>query len=173
MGVIYMQHKFTDSLKVGEVGEKVLDGYFSNKFDIEDVEMVDQRRGIDRRYTHKESGAVCTVEYKTDVRAADTGNVFIEIWSNKQNKKKGWAYTSQAQWLYFYIPGTNKVYISEMTRVKMKLKDWASDYRKVGVRNKSGNSYYTTEGIPVPIKDFEDICFDVIDIGACKSNESS
>ena len=161
-------HNFQDSLKVGAIGEKLLDAHFISKFDIEPVEMVDQRKGIDRVFTHKETGAVCTVEYKTDTKSASTGNVFVEIWSNKQSGKKGWAYTSQAQWLYFYMPGLDKVCIIEMTRLKMVLGKWAkkgSGFRKVGVSNKSGNSFYTTEGILVPIEVFEAECYETINIG--------
>ena len=166
-------HTFHKSLKVGEEGERVLDSHFINKFEIEPVEMTDQRKGIDRTYTHRLSGAVCTVEYKTDMRAAETGNVFIEVWSNTQKKKKGWAYTSQAQWLYFYMPGFAEVGVIEMTRLKMQLPAWEDTkaYRKVPVVNSSGNTFYTTEGILVPVDVFKEVCYEIITVGIKSDDE--
>ena len=165
-------HNFQNSKKIGDIGEKLLDAHFMGKFEIEAVEMVDQRKGIDRVFTHKKTGAVCTVEYKTDTRAADTGNVFIEVWSNKQKEKRGWAYTSQAQWLYFYMPGIDEVCVIEMTKLKMLLPEWIeAAYRKVGVANKSGNTFYTTEGILVPIGVFEAACYETLKVGVKEDGE--
>lgn len=162
-------HTFVNSLKVGALGEQILDSHFTSKFNIEEVDMAAQRRGIDRIFTHKESGAVCTVEYKTDTRAADTGNVFLEIWSNKEKEKRGWAYTSQARWLYFYMPGLEKVCIMEMTKLKMAIREWtdSKDYRRVKVRNPS----YTTEGILMPVVEFEELCYETITIGVRKDDK--
>lgn len=155
-----MVHKFQDSLKVGNKGEALLDKHFSKKFHITEVDRETQMLGVDRIFEHKEKEHRCSVEYKTDAREADTGNVFIEIWSNKEAGKRGWAYTSLAQWLYFYLPGSNECCVIEMTALKQQLAYWRDTYRRVTVRNPN----YTTIGIVVPSAIFKEVCYDIIKI---------
>jgi hypothetical protein len=157
-------HSFLKSKEVGAAVEKLLDAHFMNLFTIEEVDLDTQKRGIDRIYTHPESGAVATVEYKADTRSLETGNLFIEVWSNKQSKKKGWAYTSQAQWLYFYVVDYKEVCIIEMTKLKRLLKGWNQTYKKATACNRSSDGFYNSEGILVPLEDFKKECIEIVKI---------
>lgn len=157
-------HKFNESIQVGNEGEAILDDFFKEKFVIEEVDLQVQKMGIDRVFTHRKDDTVCTVEYKTDHREGDTGNCFIETWSNKQAKKRGWAYTSQAQWLYYFLPSSNEVCVIEMLQVKMLVNEWIRKYKVTQCVNKSGEGFYNTSGVLVPSSIFKDNCLEVIKI---------
>lgn len=156
-----MVHNFKDSKKVGDMGEQLLDNYFSDKFIIEDVNMDQQRLGWDRVFTHKDSGTRASVEYKTDTRATDTGNIFMEVWSNKEAGKKGWAYTSTAQWLYYFMTGSMSVFIVDVPHLKLYLKVWEKQLKIKQARNKT----YTSEGMLVPIEIFKTVAYEEVYIG--------
>ncbi len=155
-------HSFQKSLKVGKEGESKLDEHFSNKFDITEVDLNVEFHGIDRIFTHKKTGSKCAVEYKTDVREGTTGNVFIETWSNKESGKKGWIFTSLAQWLYFYLPSSSEACIIEMTQIKILLPKIEKEYAVKKAFNKSSKGFYTSEGIVVPSVKFKEWCHEVI-----------
>lgn len=155
-----------NQLGKGEKGEQCLDRHFSKRYDIDPVDGKQQRQGIDRIWTHKGDGREYTVEYKTDSRTAETGNVFIETMSVDTEEKLGWAYTSKAQLLVYYVPQcetayTGTAYIVEMTKIKKLLPKWSKAYkdRVVSVPNGDENGVnYHTWGILVPLAVFESLC---------------
>jgi len=97
-------YQFEAQLRKGEAYEAVLDNFFREKFDIQPVQMCDQRRGIDRIFTSKKNGSILKIEYKADSKAAQTGNAFIETVSVDTQQKPGWAVYSEADYLIYYIP---------------------------------------------------------------------
>lgn len=151
-------HTFNNSKKIGDAGEARLDQFFKDKFQIEDVDMSQQKLGWDRVFTHLESGARASVEYKTDTQSHKTGNIFIEIWSNKEASKRGWAYTTTAQWLYYYVLGDGEVYIVDVVKLKLYLKNWEKQFIIKGAKNPN----YSSEGMLVPVEIFKSICYEVI-----------
>lgn len=151
-------HTFNNSKKVGDAGEATLDKFFKDKFNIEEVDISQQKLGWDRVFTHLESGARASVEYKTDTQSHKTGNIFIEIWSNKESGKRGWAYTTTAQWLYYYVLGAEEVYIVDVVKLKLYLKNWEKQFIIKGAKNPN----YSSEGMLVPIEIFKSICYEVI-----------
>ena len=79
---------FQAQLKVGELGEETLDAFFAEKgYEIKNVTMKEQRRGIDRIFV--KDGKEVKVEYKTDALTARTGNVFIETVSSNKSGAPG------------------------------------------------------------------------------------
>lgn len=143
-------HDFECKLAEGKFGERLLDIYFKRWFKIQDVPMSDQQRGIDRVFLNEESQAVYTVEYKTDAKAYETGNVFIETESISATMKAGWGYTSQAQLLFYFLPQTMTVYIVSMVAVRQHIPGWLDRYPTAPAPNIG----YNTTGILVPLPEF-------------------
>lgn len=162
------EHSFQQSKVIGDLGEAQLAAHFSKKFKIEDVNMELQKLGWDRIFTHRKTGARASVEFKTDTQASKTGNIFIESWSNRESSKRGWAFTSTAQWLYYYLPDISTVYICELTRLKIAVPQWEKKHKIVKPRNKKKatkkgpEEYYHSEGILVPVNEFEEICYEIL-----------
>lgn len=148
-------YEFDEQLDKGHGYETRLDKYFSKWYSVHPIEeQAVQRMGIDRRFTGP-TGAVYSVEYKTDERAGETGNVFIETVSVDTENKLGWAYTSCAQILAYYIPALQTIYLAYMTSVKESVRQWNDIYPIRRIPNRG----YHTIGLLVPIPIFEGICF--------------
>ena len=154
-------HKFDVSLKYGEGMEKMLDDYFGKWFTIlkaeGDLYGNLQYLGIDRIFTKKTNGERFSVEYKADRRAHETGNVYIETVSVRKvgkHVKPGWAYTSTAQRLVYFISGPQTVYILDMVDIRDMLPKWEDRCKKVEV----DNGDYVGEGLLVPIAEFKTMC---------------
>ncbi len=147
-------YDFVEQLELGEDYEKVLDGYYSNWFVIEPVSMNAQKSGIDRVWTNRTDSIRYSVEYKSDSTAATTGNVFIETVSVDVQDKKGWAKTSCAQLLVYYIPPLNTAYTIPMLSIKSLLSDWIKKYKLQSIKNKG----YFTKGLLVPVTEFAKYC---------------
>ena len=151
-----MVHNFTESLERGERFEQLLDQHFSQWFSVETVTMEFQRLGIDRIFT-KQNGQRFTVEYKTDERAHETGNIFVETVSVKKGEtveKLGWAHTSTAQLLVYYVPGIQRLYIVDMLALRDKLDKWSKQHRTA----QADNGGYVGEGLLVPLQKLEKLC---------------
>ena len=156
-------HEFQDSLKKGEKGEKELDKFFKKTFEISDVPMELQRAGIDRVFIHKKTRSRCTVEYKTDFAEKRYGNVFLETWSNVQDQKRGWMYTTLAQWIYFYLPHRKEVCIIDVVSLKEHLKELEEKYPVKSALNRIPNNggFYRSEGVCVPYKEFKKLAYQI------------
>ncbi len=142
---------FQAQLKRGEAGEATLDAYFGQRFQIRKATMAEQRRGIDRFFTNPKNGHVWSLDYKTDTRAAQTGNVFIETKTFPDREQSGWAYTSEAEWIFYYLPDAFAVYAVSFTYLRAKvLPLWAARYPLRSAKNKT----YTTYGLIVPVAIF-------------------
>lgn len=149
-----MVHNFKDSLEYGEGVELILDGFFEPWFDITPVTPDQQRLGVDRIFTKLSTGERFSVEYKADRQAHETRNVYIETVSVRKegkDEKLGWAYTSTAQRLLYFIPGSGIVYILDMIAIRDKLPAWTKKYRTV----EADNGDYVGEGILVPVAELD------------------
>lgn len=146
-------YQFQPQLAQGEAGERKLDEHFAQWFTIRLATMEEQRQGIDRIFTRHTDGDTFKVEYKTDSRAAETGNAFVETISVDTAHKLGWAHTSQSDVLLYYVPGTEVVYIITMRRLQKCLTRWAETYPT----RRTPNQGYHTHGLLVPLDEFERI----------------
>src|SRR5262245_52399532 len=61
----------------------------------------------DRRYS---------IELKAERR--HTGNLFLELWSNKSRWTPGWMYTCRADFLFYYFLDKRVLYILDMRKLK-------------------------------------------------------
>lgn len=144
-------YSFNEQLCHGEHGEEFLDHYFSRWFHIEQASLEEQRLGIDRFFTSRNQKHRLAVEYKTDETASRTGNAFIEIISVDIAGKAGWAYTSQADYLLYYVPQRAFIYMLKMTDIRDRLSLWHRQYPLRRIPNNGYNSH----GLLVPLRDLE------------------
>lgn len=147
-------HEFSNSLVIGDKHEIELDRFYSQWSKILRVSHTAQAMGIDRVWISNETGIQYTVEYKSDEIAGRTGNVFIETISNDVTGKLGWAYTTCAQWLCYYIPQMKTAYWIDALVLKYRIKEWEKKYKSISVANKD----YNTIGILMPLDEFKHFC---------------
>lgn len=147
---------FEEQLVIGELGANFLDTFFSKWYYIEKVSKELELLGIDRIFTLKNNQSKTvnkrlSVEYKTDMITSSTGNFFIETKSVVKNKKIvkfGWAYTSIAQKIFYFVPKDAKIYILDLNclRNTMKINNWLVLFKEKECFNKD----YSSHGLLVP-----------------------
>lgn len=142
-----MSYDFDRQLAEGEAGEAFLDAFFRGRgHTVRPVSMDGQRRGIDRDITAPD-GRQMSVEYKTDRLAARTGNAFVETISvDAEQGKMGWALTSQADYLVYYVP-EHVILILPFASLRWALPGWMRDYPA----RAAPNDGYRTHGVLVPL----------------------
>ena len=143
-------YEFNQQFEQGSQGETSLDKHFSYWYFVLPVPMAMQRLGVDRVFIHVDTLKMRLIEYKTDARAAQTGNVFIETVSVDRDGKPGWIYTSHADWLFYYLPQMQVCHLLEFTVLRTQLDHWLKHYPLKVIPNKG----YNTKGIIVPLKQF-------------------
>lgn len=147
-----MAHDFADKLKEGHAYETEIDARLARWFRARPVPQGMEWHGVDR-VLPSSSGIEYTAEYKADSRAAETENVFIEIQSSDRSCRNGWALTSWAQLLFYYLPQTKCLYAVDMTTLKRELPGWRKRFSDAAAPNKG----YCTTGLLVPLVEFEKI----------------
>src|SRR6266849_8385777 len=146
-------YAFWQQLARGATGEAFLDWFFSPANIISEP-IGAQQDGYDRLYEPRDGSPSFTAEYKTDRVAARTNNAFVETVSVDRDAKRGWAYTSQAAYLSYFIPRPlSLVYVMPLSSLRAQLSRWERVYREQSVRNVG----YLTKGRIVPLAEFEAI----------------
>lgn len=142
---------FQEQLTKGQDAERILDRHFIGKFHIIEATPAEQREGIDRWFVSRETAARFSVEYKTDWRAGDTHNAFVETISVDSSQKLGWVYTSKAYRILYFVPGDDLVYVFKTSSLRARVEIWS---KTLPVR-KAKNDGYWTHGVIVPLSEFE------------------
>jgi hypothetical protein len=151
-------HTFDKSFEDARLYEAELDKFFGQSYEITKATRAEERKGIDRFFRHLASKVAYSVEYKTDHKTAETGNVFVEAMSVDTAGKLGWAYTSCAQVLVYFVPQLETAFRADMTAVKRALDNWSVyPERPAWNRSRSGE-YYRTLGYLVPLGVFRKVC---------------
>ena len=152
---------FKQQLSKGAGGEDdVLKFFAGHGWAIEKTTMTNgQRNGIDARMT-RQGHAPIALEIKTDERSWKTGNAFVETISVDTQNKAGWAYTSKADWLAYYLPQGLYFYLVRMSWLRSQLPLWQQQCRTVKVKNRG----YCTHGLVVPLTAFEQEALDCADL---------
>lgn len=156
-------YKFDKQFKKGEKGENKLDKLFQERFHIYSVPIELQKKGLDRLFIRKDDIKVFKIEYKTDFLSSHTGNAFIEtcsIFRNRVCKTKGWAYTSHADYIIYYIVGDEIVYIVPTDVIKDNVNIWKDKFGEKSARNRD----YVTKGVPLPLTIFEKMAIQLLSI---------
>ena len=145
-----MTYSFTEQLAKGAVGENLIRSHFNADWHITPSTMTDQRRGIDFHFQHRQSGIHCPLELKSDTKASDTGNAFVETWSAFPSKV-GWLYTCQADYLFYFLPKDRVLYVFKPDKLRDCFKRWEGKYplRKIP------NTSWESRGVLVPLHEFE------------------
>ncbi|MBN1430483.1 MAG: hypothetical protein JXB07_19085 [Anaerolineae bacterium] len=145
-------YDFQTQLAIGQAAEQLLDAELRKRgYTVWSATRDDQRRGIDRWIARPPSERQWSIEYKDDLRAQHTGNAFVEVLSVDTVGRLGWAYTSQADYLLYYVHGDELVYVLKMQAVKETVPAWERLYRTVKVMNDG----YNTHGVLVPLHELE------------------
>jgi len=152
-------YSFDRQLAQGEQGETFLDGFFLPWFTIRRATREEQRQGIDRWFVDARKRRQ-SIEYKTDSAAGRTGNAFVETVSVDTTNKPGWAYSSQAETLIYYIPDDGLIYVIRMAHLRLVLPAWVRKYPTRAVPNAG----YRTHGLLVPLHEFEDLAVKVFSV---------
>lgn len=141
-----MTYQFDSQFAQGNEGESQLDAFFSRHYFILPVSRPMQRLGIDRVFVNIKTMVMHSVEYKTDLKAAQSGNVFLETVSVDKDNKPGWIYSSRADWLFYFMPQIETLYCVEFAQLRLSLSKWVSRYPCKVIPNVG----YNTEGIIIP-----------------------
>lgn len=138
---------FTDQLAKGTAAEQTLDGWARNRFGAEPrpADMDDQRRGIDR-HIEAPDGTTYTLEYKADGQGHRSGKAFIESISVDRTGKPGWLWTSQADYVVYWLSGDGRGWVITPANLQARAWDWT---RRFPVKVSSNPSYHSY-GILVP-----------------------
>lgn len=146
-----MAYEFDAQLVAGKRGEARLDAWLAPRGQLRVATLAEERRGIDRYLTDHE-GREWALEYKTDYRAQDTHNAFLETVSVDSERKPGWVYSCQADYIAYYVPGEELIYWLRPARVRQ-LVGHLSHWRPTPVANER----YRTWGFVVPLRCLERI----------------
>lgn len=146
-----MPYEFRQQLIEGEQYAKEQDAFYGTWFDITDVNISEDRRGIDRYFAAKKCPLRFSVQYKGDQKASSTGNLFIEIISVDTDNTPGWALQCDADYLSIYVPSERVFYWISVPLLKACIPFWLIRY-DIG---QSPNPTYKTHGLKVPRKVIE------------------
>jgi hypothetical protein len=139
-------HRYEDSCRTEARHAQTLDRWLGQHYRLRLANVDEQRQGIDR-VVIDDDGCDTTIDYKCDTRAAQTGNLFAETVSNARTGRLGWALTSRAEWLfYFVVPARVQVY--RMARFRAAVAVWNGTYPLRAAENEG----YATLGICVPLE---------------------
>lgn len=141
------QYDFNVQHGIGKQGKQILDRWLGATYRITDVSSDPeyQEVGIDRILTRSNS-SVITVEYKFDLAAKRTGNLFFETISVDTKSIPGWGWSSQAAYWIFLIPD-QEILIIKPARLRALV--WMK-YRE-GSEKQIPNRGYNTLGLAIPL----------------------
>ncbi len=151
-------HNFDDSNTVGKWGESVLRAFLEADPTLrryQDVSDVESYRKMDiDAILHFQDGPRRKIEMKTDTYT--TGNIFYETESCVEYNTPGCMDKTKAEYLYYYFPGYDKVYILRMDkyRIWFKLHKHMFKYHTFGNEKKSGDTH--SGGYAIPMKYLEE-----------------
>jgi len=91
----------------------------------------------------------CSVEVKAD--SYSTGNLVLEVLSNKESGVDGWLYKSQADYLFYNFVNEGDLYIFKLPDVRDWFDSRKDDYRLISARTGRGSGVYTTVSHLVPV----------------------
>jgi len=142
---------FYNSLEVAKQGEKIVSEIFKNKgYTVVDVsnDKKWQESDVDL-LIYKDNKLVYKIEVKTEERALQTNNIFIET---KSNKGLGWIWKTDADYIYTVIPG-EKVYVIYKDEFVAWFKQnmYNCKNRSSKTTDKDGNVLYFNWGRLVPL----------------------
>jgi len=141
------QYDFETQRRIGQEGEIFLDRWLRPAYNVIDVSEDEkyQQSGIDRLITRSD-GTVLSIEYKFDIAAKRTGNLFFETTSNDKERVPGWGWTSQACYWIFLIP-EQEILVFKPGKLRSLVWQLQKSLQEKRIANKG----YNTIGYPIPL----------------------
>lgn len=141
------QYDFETQHKIGQKGEIFLDQWLRPMYHVADVsqDLKYQQSGIDRVVTRSDGTAV-TVEYKSDIAAKRTGNLFFETVSNSKDGTPGWGWASQADYWIILIP-EQEILVFKPGKLRALVWDLQQTLKERSIPNRG----YNTIGYPISL----------------------
>lgn len=158
------QHSF------GKDAEQFIYQAFQTRFNVIPAPGYLQQAGVDFTFTDRLTSTVFKVELKTDTRAHRTGNAFIETVSidrEGQQPRPGWAFTSEADFLLYFVPYSmpRRIYRVALSDLREQISRWQADYEERRIPNTdAARGNFNTVGILVPLDKLSAIAQEVIEL---------
>lgn len=148
-----MAHHWKHSIARGVAGEKLVQEWMAQWWHVVRVTDIDRQRiGIDFDVTDGKHS--WTVEVKSCSQGDTTGNIFLETVSvagtNGRETKLGWLHTCQADWLYYLLVHSRRLFVCRTDALRMAMPVWQA-YPEKTVENVK----YHGRGYVVPVDVFE------------------
>lgn len=165
-----LTRQFQESSEAEDAGMPLLVHYFESiGLKVIPANIKQQLSGIDFTVIRSNKQAT-TAEAKFDQVANRTGNFFIEIISNTNTGKLGWAITSKADDLYYCVWVKDKqswdVHRFNMAIVQIMVPSWEVKYR-TAITCPTLNAGYYSKGILVPEKAMSKYRMSKFEVKAC------
>lgn len=146
MGKVY---RFDEQFALGQVAEEFIKHELETRFKVAVSEAPRSLQSLGIDFILQQNNKRYSAELKTDFRAHQTGNAFVETISvqdpeTDEVKAYGWYYTSVAQVLLYYVPGINILFLVDMYKFKTLSLD---NYITKVIRNKT----YVGRGKVIPL----------------------
>ncbi|NJM75418.1 MAG: hypothetical protein HC852_06075 [Acaryochloridaceae cyanobacterium RU_4_10] len=151
------EYDFETQRKVGQEGELFLDQWLSSAYKVFNVsdDIKYQQSGIDRVVTRSD-GSIITIEYKFDLTAKRTSNLFFETISNDKKLIPGWGWSSQADYWIFLIP-EQEILVFKPGRLRALVWELQNSLKEKIITNKG----YNTIGYPIPLIQARKVAFQI------------
>lgn len=157
------ERSFTADLHDGQQAEDLLDDVFTGRFDLQPGKAPQ----IDRSFsTRAEPHFKVSVEYKTDFRAVQTGNVFMEICDNHTERCDALDAHSSPAWalrphpdielFFIWLHGRGQLIVINAEVLKSQTPLWLRDFDPRLIRSTDDGREWSTQGLPVPIEVVEE-----------------
>ena len=150
-------HDFRASLRRGKAVEKEVQALYEELgFKVATATRAEQLDGVDlhvRVRTDMTPGSWRKLEVKFDERSAETGNIFIELYSDEDAGKKGWALTTTANMVLVVCPSENgtQMYFLRPKELRVVLGRWKAMYQS----HRAYNATYNSLGVCVPLRELD------------------
>lgn len=112
----------------------------------------DQKRGVDKILYFQNGGTVTIDEKK---RRKDYGDIALEIYHKGKDRRLGWFFTAQCDYIVYIVMPTRKIYLLPLLSLRMawrKNREKWLKYKRIISHNKN----YDTFSIPVPPQELLD-----------------
>lgn len=134
---------YKDSLKIEDAGKKLVMKFLKNKCKV-------GYEWLAGKEEQKKGDIFCKklnkyIELKVEQKKTSK-NFFIETWSNKQRKTKGWFYTITADYLFYLFLEERHLYIVSLSNLKKTVEK--NKYKEV--KQKKYKQLNDTWGLLVP-----------------------
>ena len=151
-------HSFKEKLAQGESAAEEIDLILLRNYpgiQINYMPLAVDKIGIDRLLLFPD-GQRSTAEYKTDIRAGETGCFYIETVSVERDARviqRGWIYTCCAQLMLIYVPTVGRLFMVETLQLRRCFLSHIGRLRKVEAKNKD----YIGRGVLLPLEELREL----------------